>query len=94
MESIRTTRPRRPSLSIPLPKLDTTAGVEQDFLTPPIWVASNPPPLFERREMKRTVSELSSWGGDDDGKSMTSSSEHEGDKENEVTEKIVYRLCL
>jgi hypothetical protein len=61
-------------LRIPLPpKFDPSTRVEDEFLTPPIWVASNPPPLFERPEMKRTMSEMSNWGGDDDDSAITMS---------------------
>ena len=90
---IRTTRAGRPTLSIPLPpKFDATATVEQEFLTPPIWVASNPPPMFERpTEMKRTMSDISSWGGDDEDEENQSSSSADVDKEN-VTDEIVSPL--
>jgi hypothetical protein len=54
-------------MTIPLPpRFDASVPVEEEFLTPPIWVASNPPPVFERVEMKRTMSEVSNWAGDDD----------------------------
>ena len=54
-------------MTIPLPpRFDASVPVEDEFLTPPIWVASNPPPVFERVEMKRTMSEVSNWAGDDD----------------------------
>jgi hypothetical protein len=90
--TVRATRSGRPTLSIPLPpKFDATSAVEQEFLTPPIWVASNPPPMFERpAEMKRTVSDISNWDGDDD-EEIQSSSSAEPDKEN-VTEEIVVVL--
>ena len=77
--NIRATR-GRPAMHIPLPPtFDASTAADEDFLTPPIWVAMNPPSLFERPEMKRTASEVSSsWGGDDD-ESVTESvvsSEH------------------
>ena len=54
-------------MTIPLPpRFDASVPIEDEFLTPPIWVASNPPPVFERVEMKRTMSEVSNWAGDDD----------------------------
>jgi hypothetical protein len=66
-ETGRRTRCFRPALNVTLPpKFDATEGVEDEFLTPPIWVAVNPPPIFERPEMKRTVSEASSWQGDEE----------------------------
>jgi hypothetical protein len=63
-------------ISMP-PKFDPNAEMEQDFLTPPIWVASNPPPVFERPEMKRTLSDMSSFGGDDEDESIASGSSSE-----------------
>ena len=76
-------------MNIPLPpKFEWNDGVEDEFLTPPIWVASNPPPLFERTEMKRTMSDLSSWGGDDDETSSTSSEQPEKEEE-EVEERLM-----
>ena len=61
-------------MTIPLPpKFDADAGAEDEYLTPPIWVAMNPPPIFERPGMKRTASEISSWGGDEEDESTTSS---------------------
>src|SRR5271154_1476236 len=88
---IRATRMGRPKLSIPLPpKFDATAAVEQDFLTPPIWVASNPPPLFERQtEMKRTVSDISNWGGDDEDEENQASSSADVEKKNGTQEMVV-----
>jgi len=53
------------TISLP-PKFDASVPVESEFLTPPIWVASNPPPVFERPEMKRTMSEVSNWAGDEE----------------------------
>jgi hypothetical protein len=77
----RTTRLARPAMTIPLPpKFDVNVPVEDEFLTPPIWVASNPPPVFERTEMKRTMSEVSSWGGDDEEEDLSPSSQ-QGEKE-------------
>jgi hypothetical protein len=77
------TRPGRPALNIPLPpKFD---GVEEEFLTPPIWVASNPPPMFERTDIKRTMSEASSPEWDEDVEETTI----EEDKEYNVIEEIV-----
>ena len=71
-------RPGRPALNIPLPpKFDANVGVEEEFLTPPIWVASNPPPMFERTEMKRTMSEASSWGGDEEEEETTTEEDKE-----------------
>jgi len=65
-------------LEIPLPpKFDVTSQVEDEFLTPPIWVASNPPPLFERPEMKRTMSDMSNWEGDEDESASTTTSSSE-----------------
>ena len=86
---IRTTRSGKPALRIPLPpKFDASSAAEQEFLTPPIWVASNPPPMFERQtEMERTVSDIKHWGGDEDEENESSSSA-ETDKVN-VTKKIV-----
>ena len=48
--------------------------------------------MFERpTEMKRTVSDISNWGGDDDEENQSSSSSAEADKEN-VTEETVRLL--
>jgi hypothetical protein len=88
----RTTRSARPVLSIPVPpRFDTTVGVEKEYLTPPIWVASNPPPMFDRTEMKRTVSETSSWGSFDEDKEeeTTTSSLETHNKENVIMAEIV-----
>lgn len=96
----RTTRSAKPVLSIPVPpRFDATIGVEKEYLTPPIWVASNPPPIFERTEMKRTVSEASSWGGyeEDKEEETTTSSLEAQDKKNVITAEIVNSLeveCL
>lgn len=89
-ENVRATRSARPMMSIPLPpKFEFNAGMEDEFLTPPIWVASNPPPMFERTEMKRTMSEVSSWGGDeDDEESVTSSESQEKEQEEEEAQVV------
>jgi hypothetical protein len=57
---------------IPLPPkgLDDTK-IEEEFLTPSVYVASMPLRYLKRPEMKRTISELSNWEGDE----STSSSE-------------------
>jgi hypothetical protein len=87
----RMTRSARPTLNVTLPpKFDATEGVEEEFLTPPIWVAMNPPPIFERPEMKRTLSEVSNWQGDEEEpvspRSLPSAAE---DKENPLLEDAV-----
>jgi hypothetical protein len=82
-------RPGRPVLNIPLPpKFDANVGVDEEFLTPPIWVASNPPSMFERTEMKRPISEASSWGGDEEEEGTTT----EEDKEISIIEEIVFLI--
>ena len=87
--TVRPTRSGKPIMNIPLPStFDATAEVEEGFLTPPIWVAMNPPSMFERNEMKRTVSEASSWGGDEDEESTVSSS-GQTEKENEAKDELV-----
>jgi hypothetical protein len=91
-DNARATRSTRPIMNIPLPpKFEWNDGIEDEFLTPPIWVASNPPPMFERPEMKRTMSEVSSWGGDDDEATSTSS-ELPGKEEDEVQERLT--VCV
>ena len=89
-QSPRTTRLARPALTIPLPpKFDVNVPVEDEFLTPPIWVASNPPPVFERPEMKRTMSEVSSWAGDDEEEDLSTSlqqAENEHDEQQDKPE--------
>lgn len=84
---MRSTR-SRPSLKIPLPpKYDANNKDADEFLTPPIWVASNPPPLFERPEMKRTMSDMSNWGGDEDDSATTTTTTSSSEKiENENLE--------
>lgn len=85
-------RPGRPVLNIPIPpKFDANVGVEEEFLTPPIWVASNPPPMFERTEMKRTMSEASSWG-DEEEKEEQDESTTQQDNETSVIEEIVFPI--
>ena len=82
-------------MNIPLPpKFDASKAFEEEFLTPPIWVAMNPPPMFERTEMKRTVSEVSSmWGGDyDEEEESPVSTEHE-DRQNIEVQEIVRLHC-
>ena len=87
-QSPRTTRLARPALTIPLPpKFDVNVPVEDEFLTPPIWVASNPPPVFERPEMKRTMSEVSSWGGDDEEEESSTSLQHAENEHDEEQDK-------
>lgn len=72
------------------PKFDVTAPIEDEFLTPPIWVASNPPPVFERPEMKRTMSEVSNWDGDDEEEDdITSPDQKDAEEEEEVTKENV-----
>jgi hypothetical protein len=92
-DHVRATRSAKPMMSIPLPpKFEFNAGVEDEFLTPPIWVASNPPPMFERPEMKRTMSEVSSWGGDEDEESETSSESQETEQEQEELEVVTVQF--
>jgi len=73
--SPRTTRSGKPIMHIPMPPRDIV--VQDEFLTPPIWVAMNPPPLFDRgTDMKRTMSDTStSWGGDEDEDESSANSE-------------------
>jgi hypothetical protein len=92
-DHIRTTRSARPMMSIPLPpKFEFNDEVDDEFLTPPIWVASNPPPMFERPEMKRTMSEVSSWGGDEDDESAASSESQEKEEEEEEVVIVQYLI--
>jgi len=90
-------RSGRPVLNIPLPpKFDSNVGVEEEFLTPPIWVPSNPPPMFERPEMKRTMSEASSGGGDEEEEYEEEEEEERTteDKESGVIEDIVFPVMV
>ena len=89
-------RSGRPVLNIPLPpKFDSNVGVEEEFLTPPIWVPSNPPPMFERPEMKRTMSEASSGGGDEEEEYEEEEEERTTeDKESGVIEDIVFPVMV
>ena len=83
-QSTRAGRLGRPALTIPLPpKFDATVPVEDEFLTPPIWVALNPPPVFERPEMKRTMSEVSNWDGDEEEEGSSSSEQREVEEDEE-----------
>lgn len=67
----RRRRSARPMMTIDLPPhFDADAEVEEEYLTPPVWVAVNPPPIFERAQMKRTASELSGWCGDEEDQGM------------------------
>jgi hypothetical protein len=81
-------------MHIPLPpKFDASAKVEDDFLTPPIWVAMNPPPMFERPAMTKTLSDASSlWEGDEDdndNESSTSLEQAESGSEEQVQQVMV-----
>jgi hypothetical protein len=90
--NVRATRSGRPLMTITLPERNDSFQVEEDFLTPPIWVAMNPPPIFERPEMKRSVSDISSWGGDEDEQSSTSLEKM--DHENEIQERVIPLLSV
>jgi hypothetical protein len=80
------------TISLP-PKFDASVPVESEFLTPPIWVASNPPPVFERPEMKRTMSEVSNWAGDEEEEEeedgSTSSEQPKQEDEREASKESV-----
>jgi hypothetical protein len=81
-------------MHIPLPlKFEASAEVEDEFLTPPIWVAMNPPPMFERPTMTRTLSDASSlWEGeedDNDDESSASSEQAESASEEQIQQVVV-----
>jgi hypothetical protein len=93
-QNARSARFGRPGMTISLPpKFDASVPVESEFLTPPIWVASNPPPVFERPEMKRTMSEVSNWAGDEEEEEeedgSTSSEQPKQEDEREASKESV-----
>jgi hypothetical protein len=65
-------RPQRPVLSIPIPRFDPNE-IDEELLTPPVWIPRAPPPMCEGSEEKRTMSQFSRRGGSD---------VHQADKEN------------